>query len=164
MKTSQQGFTYTETGTDAIGRCAAVSPTLPGSPPWSVAVSHSLRSSPTTTASVVFDPEQNPLIAPAVFMTYVVQDGISCAPDCQSLYTGGKQWPTELTEPHCNTWCHGGTTIMIVVIVVPIVVFLLMVGFGCWCCISLKRRRREEIEWTSNQRRLADRQPNTEAS
>ncbi|KAF2281588.1 uncharacterized protein EI97DRAFT_33950 [Westerdykella ornata] len=133
---SHQSFTYTTTDRSSDGGCAAVSPSLPGTPPWTVTVSQNSLSSPATTASAVFDPAKDLLMAPALSMTYVVEDGV----------TGDGRHPLATATPSargCDTMCDLGRQVTIIIIVVPIVSVALIVGCVCWCCISTRRRRRE---------------------
>lgn len=98
-KSSQQSFTYTETGHNSIPRCVVKSPSLPGSgSPWLVPLLPKIKSDATTTASAVFDPDRDVLIARALFMANVIENSTTCAPNCASPYTGGVYSPSTATE------------------------------------------------------------------
>ncbi|KAF2752300.1 hypothetical protein M011DRAFT_21331 [Sporormia fimetaria CBS 119925] len=136
-----QSFTYIETGFNSVGRCAAVSPTIPGitlDPPWTITFSETSERN-LVTHSAVFDPVFDTLVAPAVSMAYAVENGVTCAPNCAPPRQ-------ETPSGYCNRECKSWSQIMIVVIVLPILVAVMSFGCCFWCWISGKRRADERIQ------------------
>lgn len=158
---AQQTFTYTETGFNSVLLCIAVSASLPGPSPWTVPLSPPITNGATTTASAVFDPEKDTLIAQPLLVTFVVENGTTCAETCMPSYTGGTEWvspprDTATETPRCDYLCGYAEFVMIVSIVVPSVFSLLCLGCCCWCVISNRRRNVEERrmrEWRAEKRR-----------
>ncbi|ORX92957.1 hypothetical protein BCR34DRAFT_594779 [Clohesyomyces aquaticus] len=135
---SQWGFSYGSTSDWTYRLCTSTSPSFPGEPPWIISVtpgSDMHIGGPSNTFSystAVFNPRDNSLVAQPIFMSYVVEDGTTCAPNCQSPYTGGtysSPLPTATESYHRDkSW----DSLVGLFIAFPIVIFGLF--FVCSLC------------------------------
>ena len=160
---SQLAFTLalgTQTGSDGRvitrtdSQCVATSPILAGNAPlittvsaWNINTYQDL-SIPPIIETATIDPAREPIIAHSVKVKFAIANGTTCAPNCDTPWTGGP-WPVPSPTADTPTSERDGKNLTgvgvgaIVGIILGILGGVFVLILVCWGCSAARKQRAE---------------------